>query len=408
MTLSLIFLIAGWSMLSGASRLKYVPSLQVFPDTAAGYMMAKPAMLHTSSNLPHIQMTTSFGQDDDSRELGSNASRMGLTPGWYPHTWRGAIDTRVSQQQFPPSTATYGLDARELLDDWTQVVIDPNTPNDERASHYNRITQFAELRKTAGWQTSIYWQEREKPIHWQEDKAIALQIMRDVVAEATSSHTFTHYAGVSRLERLTGEKGIRSRALYLLLSSGQLEMVGLIEKNLVLEFLESRSSAVDAHVLGLGVFSRGQLKDDNMGSLRNVVEALYGKDGNRPWNCASGFADIGAKVEFDVFAIEGLADAPGFSERSARILLSKIEKYAHKEQKIVVVPKWARMSSDGRDLTDYYVRLGFEKVEIVDGQDEYVYTGRSYLIEEKWVENQQIMVGMNLWAGISQAKVAAK
>jgi len=157
--------------------------------------------------------------------------------------------------------------------------------------------------------------------------------------------------------------------------SGILEMVGLIPKDLEMTFLESGSSAVDASMLALGLFSRGKLWDDSRGSLRKKVDEQYGEQG-----------------------------LPDFS---ARVLLSKIEKYAQKEQKIVVVAKDAYTYSDGTDLesvdagftiSDHYVRLGFEKVEMDNGSYELVYGCTSSSAEDLWVESRQIMVGLNLWA----------
>jgi len=165
--------------------------------------------------------------------------------------------------------------------------------------------------------------------------------------------------------------------------------VGLFPKNLQVPFLknlELQRAAVDGSVLALGIFSRGQLKDDSTGSLRKLM-SLRSKD--LPirqswwsslrvfkWWSSLWWGPGGKKSSTAVFAIEGLVDGPDLPERSARVLLSRIEKYALEEQRIVVVSKRAWISSDGTDLTEYYVRLGFEKLEMEDGLQELVYTKR--------------------------------
>lgn len=107
--------------------------------------------------------------------------------------------------------------------------------------------------------------------------------------------------------------------------------------------------------------------------------------------------------EYAVFSIDGLADAPGLDEHWASILLSKIDQYAAEEKHIVVVSKRAYISSDGTDLSEYYVRLGFEKVVMGQGLPVLVYTKgwsqKKRFFGRKEVRHDQIMVGTNLWTG---------
>lgn len=102
--------------------------------------------------------------------------------------------------------------------------------------------------------------------------------------------------------------------------------------------------------------------------------------------------------------MQGLAHAPSLTQISAELLLAKIVRYAYKEQKIVMVPKHAYINRFEVDLTEYYVRFGFEKVEMDDETYELVYMGP--LPQDTSVgqagnnEDPQIMVDIDLWTGI--------
>lgn len=294
--------------------------------------------MHAPVSLPSLWMQVPAASDDDipasSRVLDVNTSR-----------------SRISRQTFPP-TSIYGMDAKRVLQTWSD---------------------------------SFSWLSAE------DDKPKVIHNMLDAIEEVTNIFRHLHTPlRISRSDRLAlvTDENIRKRAHYLLLWMGELEIVCLMAKDAETFFLESGSSAVDTSVLGLATFSRGQLKDDSRGSLREVFEQQFKVAGR-----------LHSRARWDVFAIEGVADAPGLSERSARVLLSKIQKYARKEQTVVVLPAWARISRDGRDLTDYYVRLGFERVEMEDGDFEYIYADTSYSAEDAWVENQQIMVGLSFRTG---------
>jgi hypothetical protein len=170
-----------------------------------------------------------------------------------------------------------------------------------------------------------------------------------------------------------------------------IEAVALLPEGLEKPFLESGSSAAEASVMALSVLRRATARDDSKGSLLKKFEEQFGKERQ---------GEIGKEV--DVFEIEGVAQAPGVPSRPARVLLAKIAKYAQKEQKLVLVPMRAYISKDGTDLTDYYLSLGFEKVEMDDGAHQFqlVFTGHATTPEDIFVESHEVMVGMNLWTGI--------
>lgn len=147
----------------------------------------------------------------------------------------------------------------------------------------------------------------------------------------------------------------------------------------------------------LGVFSRTSLLDDLSCTLRLKV-----------WDEGSSlgktFDECGGQLpeQLNVFAVEGLAETPGENvwKNPAKALLSKIEQYAHTEQRIAVLSKQARISSDGTDLTEYYERLGFEKVEMENGSHELIYTGISPWVGKQMSESEPILVNFNIWTHI--------
>lgn len=203
-----------------------------------------------------------------------------------------------------------------------------------------------------------------------------LDNMIDVVNEAT--HMFTQPSTNATVS-------IADRAVSLLLLSKKVEMVAMI--------LNPASSAhiqpamLDASVQSLCVLSRQKIKDDSSGSIGRLLEEHHGYEWGFPWTLA--------QKQFDVFAIEGLVSRPGLDEQSARELLAKIQSYAWKEQNIVVLSRNAHLN-EGKDLTDYYVRLGFEIVMMDNGLQELVYLGGSSADEDVLAENEQIMVGINM------------
>merc|ERR1719424_556992 len=167
-------------------------------------------------------------------------------------------------------------------------------------------------------------------------------------------------------------------------------MVGLIQKNSEMPLLQSQSS--HGALLALAAVARETLEDDTKGSLRRKVEERYSTSRSR------GFWGR-PKKRFAVFAIRGLtraADLPGSRGFGANeALLSKIEKYAHEENRIIVVPYPSYISSDGTDFTEYYARFGFEKLEMADGKKHVlVYTGTSLLHEESWAVRSRYMVSL--------------
>lgn len=334
-----------------ANRLKFFPGLGGVPRTITGSSMYPqhqgPLPLnpfhHPHPRMQQVEEPEDEDDDDDNADDNTrddNSASTGAavaTWGWRAKT-RMAGRSPISEQKFPPFVI-YSMDARRVLYNWADSFVDPSTPTAE-----------------------------DNPQFVQADKRQVLGRMGLVVEEATKIYM--------QIKDLT------------LLSD--LEMVSLIPKDYEIPFDEKGSA--EKSLLALGVFSREEVQDDSKGSLRKKLEELYG---NR-WGTWAGRAE----KPLEAFAIEGIADAPGFDDRSARILLSKIAKYAHKEQRMVVVPLRAYIrKEDGTDLSEYYVRLGFEKVEVEGRKYRLVYTGNSISEADEWVEKQQICAGLNLWQG---------
>lgn len=235
------------------------------------------------------------------------------------------------------------------------------------------------------------------------DKSMVLHNMRAVIAEAASSaELVADLAEKNRVWSVTGEH-LRQMA--------GLEAVGLVAEGFESRLRQKGFRAAGSPVLALGVFSRGKLKDDIKGSLRRAAEEQLGKQ-ETPETGRSG----NGNGEIEIFAIEGVVHRPGLpDERSTRVLLAKIADYARSEQKLLVAPKHACMSIDGTDLTDYYLRLGFHRVGMFEEYDydfepsilrhELVYTGSSSSLTDAWMENRQLLIGMNLWAESSRGQL---
>lgn len=204
----------------------------------------------------------------------------------------------------------------------------------------------------------------------------------------------------SRLSRRRNEKteALSIMRARLLEEVETLEAVALTTEDLEMSSFESGSLAADSSVLAMGVFSREQLTDDSQGTIRNRIESQYGKEDTRRW-LGRARTVLRSRKPLEVFALEGLAEGPDLPELSARTLLFKLFKYAQWENRLMVVPERAYTSIDGRELTEYYVRLGFEKIDITDGpflKQRLVYLGSSFSATDMFVQNHQVMIGMNL------------
>lgn len=350
-------------------------------------------IIQSPVNLPQLQMQIAADSDDNLPALflqelqrlgmvapavaGMNANRMWVL------TQKGRTKIRDTQfsQRFPPDQI-YDIDTRQLLQNLADSFI---ASFEEHVNHHT----------------------------YAREKAIVLHTMLDLVDEATGTfkvdraewaQQWAHRQGIKGWQLMINGTEVMDNVTHdsCMLAQAHIlmrEMVGLIAKDFERPFvqdsspfIQSGSSTVDASVLALAVFSRESLFDDSRGSLRTKIEeAVSGK-------APVAYYDDPANKQFNVFAIEGVADTPGLTEGLARILLSKIEEYARKEQKIVVVQKQAHTSSDGTDLTEYYEQLGFEKVVMEHGLHELVYTGKSYSATSfSEVEDMPIMVGMNFW-----------
>lgn len=76
--------------------------------------------------------------------------------------------------------------------------------------------------------------------------------------------------------------------------------------------------------------------------------------------------------------------------------MDKIVNWAKLEQKLVVVARDAVNFSDGTDLTPYYMRLGFKKLEMDDGTYDLVYSGTAIESELRSSDTDQRMVKVRL------------
>lgn len=361
---SVVLFIAATSTLAWASRMKAIPRLGVAHHTMAN------SIIHTPFSLPHPKMQVPLPQDDAFDDfLVSNASWLTV-----PTKWRNII----SHQMLPPTTI-YRIDVIHLLQEWADSSASIFEESVAAASRTNQpLPQKDEHHSLKTSQDA------------QGDKAVVLHKMCDALAEATNIFTQPH-------TMLTRIGTYAYRHLLLGLTSKKLEMVGLITKASIasLSDPEGLSNEDDAFVLAAGVFSRGRLKD-NSGSLRKAIWAKHKHEVSRvDWE--QGATEKGF---VDVFAIEGLAAGPDVDMHSARTLLRKVEKYASIEQRFIVMPMHALISSDGSDLTDYYVRLGFDKVQLKGELHELVYTGAACLAADAWEDEETVMVGMNLWTGV--------
>jgi len=408
MAVSWIFLIAAWSVLACASRLKYIPGLGTPLHPAIGPMGQQSPWTHAPVHLPSLQMQMPVAptRDDDLAFFWTNASGP-VVPGrgWkskikYGGKWSWSSGRQISRQQFPP-TSIYEVDTRRLINKWESSVADSLK---ERVGAI-ASTSIASLRKTHVWQrvqaVSGLPTQTQTLKDRQRDKATVLRNMHDAIAEMAHMRERPDLlrqevasgvsAGPSRLDRL--------RSIRLpFTTTTKVEMVGLIPKDFEASWSERGSPEVEASVSALGVFSREKVNDDARGSLRNKVQEQYGKSWTRRWWGPE-------KKQLGVFAIQGLAPGPSLTEVSAELLLSKIVKYAYKEQKIVMVPKQAYNNRFEADLTEYYVRLGFEKVEMEYKTYELIYTGTPLCLKTSVGraddnEDQQIMVDIDLWTGI--------
>lgn len=380
-TLSLLLIAALSMMPLRAKRIHFVPG--AIPHTRLAPAIRTGQMAYTPANLPDIRMAADALSGDDDPEYQPSPFQGWVVPtqGFFEASltpisleaelsrWVEANkisisdrqDIVIDEQTFPP-VELHGIDIQKLLQQWAGAYVDPFSENVGMVVS----TNIAPKPKNDDLPAPA-------PVTkiLQDDKARVLHSMLDVLADLPSK---SEEVGEITKERLP-------------------LMVGLIAKDLAVRFLESGSSAADESMLALGTVEKATIQDDRQGSLRIKVEERYGR------GRARGFWGRGKKT-FDVFAIKGLTCAPGLDERSTRVLLSKIEKLAEVEQKIVVISHPAYISRDGQDLTDYYLRLGFEKLEMVGRPPELIYMGSSPSAVDMWVESQQVMVQISLLASV--------
>merc|ERR1712232_564439 len=109
------------------------------------------------------------------------------------------------------------------------------------------------------------------------------------------------------------------------------------------------------------------LEGDQPDSLLKVVESQLGIGGGED-------VPRSGKNSVPVFAISGLVE-PQLSARAARLLLTKVGEWAKSEQRLVTVARHALQSSNGTDLTPYYLKLGFVQLKMDDEASILVYPG---------------------------------
>lgn len=285
-------------------------------------------MLHTTANTTPLQMRAPG--PSSYTVLAGIGAELGAIPGRLERTLGGGVP-QIKEQTFPP-TFVSGLDAELILENWINGVGKVRTRSAAKALVLENMLDV--FREQLSLKKALMIERRRNFTNLQRD---TIDIVRN---------------------KAPGRKALPEREPSMDVSSWgkQVEVVALIPEDLETFYLGPyrglHTTSFYAHAFG--IFSRDQFPDDSQGSLKQVLPA-------RPWW-------IPANRPLDVFLIEGLADAPGLSMQMTRVLLSRIAKYASKEQRAVVVSKRALTSDvDGADLTDYYVRLGFEKVVMEGG-----------------------------------------
>lgn len=338
------------------------------PQSVTGHLMGP--QIRSVVHLAHPYMQEPPPSDDEALRaelLGGISEGLKAKDNDPSSFWTGVI----CAQTIPP-TSCFDIDARELLQDWAET--SPTTG------------------QTAG--SLRQWSADSPSTAYPYAKSMVCQKMQDTIDKVTSDATNADMNSATTHAEMSN-KNLQS-------ADEELEMVGLIRSDL--EITKDDESLVKA----LGIFWRGQLRDDSRGSIRKKMEEWYGTQDTIRWwgrRLTGRTVSEGAPGEmwdaspmgrekFGVFAIKGLVDVPGDSKRCAKTLLWNLHQYALEEQKIIVVPKEA-WTSRLTDLTEYYVSLGFEKVAMANGAVEMVYRSPSASAEDILVEDRAIMVGFD-------------
>jgi len=287
---------------------------------------------------------------------------------------------QVHQQMAPqanPATMD-GIETKQILKSWAGYWLDPYETSlvNEQADAPWR-TRMQPVRSLATWHLSRAFYDKSAfyDKNWQGGKVIVLLNMYDAIQEAARI--------MFEALKLTSDNRVD---LVMDLSVKRPVAVGLVRKasarsaDSVIPEVESNTDLVGASannaasVSALALLSRDQLKDNSRGTLVKMVEEQFGIRATR--TCSGR-----PRKRFSVFMIEGVAMAPHITGKSAAVLLAKIAKWAHTEQRLVVVPRSAFYKQDGTglsglseqaaDLSAYYERLGFRRVksDYHDGYD---------------------------------------
>jgi len=286
--------------------------------------------------------------------------------------WNFSSQQEFVPQAFPPATI-YGIDMKTLLHTWGRKVRE-----DEEAWRL-RYRQVTEKKERDGFPTV----RGLAPPH-----AFLVDCMLSIMEKMEGDITALQDSDVAGLMFRSGERG----------QDGILEAVGLLSN-------DPRQSELDAthdvSLKALAVFSRGQLECNSKSastSLKSTFESQFGIE------ASDQFFSGGDKKSVPVWEIEGLVDTE-LTGKPVRLLLTKIAKWAQIEQKLVMVAQNAVHLKDGSDLTGYYMRLGFAKVNMDDESSRLIYPGSLTSDTDQWVVGRQFMVLLDPWEACGELQV---
>lgn len=328
-----------------------------------------------------------------SQEVGTRSSwrqKAGSRPRSFVvhESWRAAATDRKSwqvQQQMGPQAnpATMdGIETKQILKSWAGYWLDPyerSLVNEKADATWRARMQPLRSLATFHLSRALYdknWQDRgfyDK--NWQGGKVIVLLNMYDAIQEAARIMFEALKLNSDHRADLVMDPSVKCPvAVGLVRKASARSADSVIPEEESHTDLAGSSTNNAASVLALALLSRDQLKDNSRGTLVKMVEEQFGITATR--TCSGR-----PRKRFSVFMIAGVAMAPHITGRSAPVLLAKIAKWAHTEQRLVVVPRSAFYKQDGTglsglseqaaDLSAYYERLGFRRVtsDYHDGYD---------------------------------------
>jgi len=356
------------------------------------------------------------------RRMSASDSSFPEEPGGEGHEFNQAHvgATHFLQESYPPTTLSNNIsDSRQLLDSWAHLV-------SEQAPDMVGIQVFRAVKGEEDWLPESWHPDQASGENWQEMAGIVhkMKYAIDIQKYLDSMYERRKNLVKDPVNSYSWQNLVKNSATPLEMhlseiSSGHLEAVGLVPKGVAVLMGTSTAhgassnessaptSALDTSVHAFALISRRQLQDDSWCSLRWIAMVDFAEFLTSPWSLSSAV---------DVFALDGLVGAPNLPLRSAKVLLSKISRWAQVERKLLVVLPQALALRDGTDLTAYYRRLGFRKVGMEDGTALLVYYGfyvpanlydgtaapaNSSVADastrmDQWFEDQHNMVGLKL------------